>query len=94
MRQKLKILASSSKRGQAKPVIIVNFKTYKKGKDALKLARAIERVDKKIIIGVQSSHISEIAKKTKLEVFAEHVDGSRWYSVPCYTAFGRCRQRE
>ena len=57
-----------------KPTIIINFKTYKKAKEAVKLARAIEKFDKTIIIGVQASHINEIAKKTKLRVFAEHVD--------------------
>ncbi len=57
-----------------KPVVIINFKTYKNGSEALKLAKTIEKFDKKIIIGVQSSHIDEIARKTRLKVFAEHVD--------------------
>ena len=40
-----------------KPTIVINFKTYKSGKDALKLARIIERFDKSIIVGVQPSHL-------------------------------------
>ena len=57
-----------------KPIVVINFKTYKQGKNVLKLAKAIERIDKGIIIGVQASDIMEIAKKTKLKVYAQHVD--------------------
>jgi triosephosphate isomerase len=59
-----------------KPIIVINFKTYKQatGKNALKLAKAIESVDKKIIIGVQAPDIEAISKKTKLKVYSEHVD--------------------
>lgn len=57
-----------------KPTIVINFKTYKSGKDALKLARIIERFDKSIIVGVQPSHLNEISKKTKLKVYSQHVD--------------------
>ncbi|MBI3622935.1 triosephosphate isomerase [Candidatus Pacearchaeota archaeon] len=57
-----------------KPIIIINFKTYKQGKAAISLAREIEKVDKNIIVGVQDSDIYEIKKKTKLSVFAQHVD--------------------
>ncbi len=57
-----------------KPIVIINFKTYKQGKDVVKLAKAIERVDKNIIVGVQASDVYEVAKATKLRVFAEHVD--------------------
>jgi len=57
-----------------KPIIIINFKTYKQGKQVLKLAKAIEKVDKTIIVGVQDSDIEEIARKTKLKVFSQHVD--------------------
>jgi len=60
--------------GKMKPIIVVNFKTYKQGKSVLKLAKAIEKVGKGIIIGVQASDIEEIAKKTKLKVYAQHVD--------------------
>lgn len=58
----------------AKPIIVINFKTYKQGKEVIKLAKAIEKVDKKIIIGVQASDVYEINKATKLKVYAQHVD--------------------
>ena len=57
-----------------KPIIVVNFKTYKQGKDAIKLAKQIEKVDKNIIVGVQDSDIYEIKKATKLKIFSQHVD--------------------
>jgi triosephosphate isomerase len=57
-----------------KPIIIINFKTYKQGKAAIKLAKAIEKINKKIIIGVQASDIYEITKATKLRVYAQHID--------------------
>ena len=57
-----------------KPIIIINFKTYKQGSAVVKLAKAIEKVDSKIIVGVQASDVYEVVKKTKLKVFAEHVD--------------------
>ncbi|MFH1238103.1 MAG: triose-phosphate isomerase [archaeon] len=57
-----------------KPIIIVNFKTYKQGKEAVNLAKQIEEVDKNIIVGVQASDICEIVKKTKLKVYSQHVD--------------------
>ncbi len=62
------------KSNKMKPINVINFKTYKKGSDALKLAKTIERFDKTIIIGVQPSHLSEIANKTKLKVYSQHVD--------------------
>src|SRR4030042_4966432 len=57
-----------------KPIIIINFKTYKQGEVAIKLAKAIEGVDKSIIISVQASDIYEIAKATRLRVYVQHVD--------------------
>ncbi len=56
-----------------KPIVVINFKTYKQGKAAIKLAKQIEKVDKNIIIGVQASDIYEIAKAVKLKVYAQHV---------------------
>ena len=55
-------------------IVIVNFKTYKQGKDTLKLAREVEKVNKKIIIGVQASDIKVVSDNTNLKVFAQHVD--------------------
>lgn len=59
-----------------KPIIVVNFKTYKQGKSAIELAKQIEKTDKDIIIGVQASDIYEIVKATngKLKVYSQHVD--------------------
>jgi len=55
---------------------IINFKTYSQatGKNALKLAKAIEKTGKNIIVGVQATDISEISKKTGLKVYAQHVE--------------------
>ena len=57
-----------------KPLVVINFKTYHAGKAALKLANIVEKEDKNIIIGAQSADIYNIAKNTKLKVFALHVD--------------------
>lgn len=55
-------------------ITIVNFKTYKQGKNVLKFAKRIEKADKNIIIGVQASDVEETAKKTKLKIYSQHVD--------------------
>ncbi len=57
-----------------KPIVVVNFKTYKQGKDVLKLAKVIEKADKRIIVGVQACDVAEVVSKTKLKVFCQHVD--------------------
>ena len=57
-----------------KPLIVINFKTYKQGKSAIKLAKQLEKVSKNIIIGVQATDIYEITKATKLKVYSQHVD--------------------
>ena len=57
-----------------KKVVVVNFKTYKQGAGVLRLAKAIEKVDGKVIVGVQACDIEEVARKTKLKVFCQHVD--------------------
>lgn len=57
-----------------KPLIVINFKTYKQGKKSVELAKIIEKIDKNIIVGVQASDIYEIAKQTKLKVYSQHVD--------------------
>ncbi len=59
-----------------KPLIVVNLKTYQQGKDVLKLCRRIEKVDKNIIVGVQVGDVYEVAKGTKLKVYAQHVDNA------------------
>lgn len=57
-----------------KPIIVINLKTYQQGEKAIKIAKEIEKVDKNIILGVQASDIYEIAKKTKLKIYAQHVE--------------------
>ncbi len=57
-----------------KPLIVINFKTYKQGKAAIELAKQLEKVDKNIIVGVQATDIYEITKATKLRVYSQHVD--------------------
>lgn len=55
-------------------MIIINFKNYVLGEKALNLAKKISKVNKKVIIAVSAVDIEEIAKLTKLKVYAEHVD--------------------
>lgn len=57
-----------------KPIIVINLKTYQQGEKSVEIAKEIEKVDKNIILGVQASDIYEIAKKTKLKIYAQHVD--------------------
>jgi triosephosphate isomerase (TIM) len=57
-----------------KPVIIVNFKTYKQGDSAVSLAKQIQKVSKDIIIGVEATDIYPIKKATNLNVYSQHVD--------------------
>jgi triosephosphate isomerase (TIM) len=54
--------------------IIINFKTYKFGKDVLDLAKQMEKINKNIIIGVQPTDIYLISKNTELKVYSQHVD--------------------
>ncbi|MFH1376610.1 MAG: triose-phosphate isomerase [Candidatus Woesearchaeota archaeon] len=55
-------------------MIIINFKNYKRGKETLKLAKLIEKINKNIIVAVPSGDLEEVSKKTKLKVYAQHVD--------------------
>jgi len=57
-----------------KPIVIINFKTYKQGKAVLKLAKDISKIDKKVILGVQAEDIYEISKKVKNPIYSQHVD--------------------
>lgn len=57
-----------------KPIIVVNLKTYKSGKDALRLAKDIEKVDRYIIVGAQPVDIGYLKFHTKLKIYAQHVD--------------------
>lgn len=54
-------------------LIVINLKNYKIGTGVLKLAEKIETYLPKSIVAVPSVNIKEIAEKTKLNVFAQHV---------------------
>ena len=60
-----------------RPTVVINLKTYKQGKDVVKIVNEVEKYDKNIIVGVQASDLSEMVKKTKLSVFIQHVDPFR-----------------
>ena len=57
-----------------KPIIVVNLKTYRQGKRAIKLAREISKVSKDIILGVQAADIYETSNATRSKIYAQHVD--------------------
>lgn len=57
-----------------KPIIVVNLKTYKQGKKAIKLAKEISKVSKEVIVGVQAADVYETSWHTRLRVYAQHVD--------------------
>jgi triosephosphate isomerase (TIM) len=57
-----------------KPIVVINLKTYQQGEKAVSSAKEIEKVDRNIILGVQASDVYEIAKKTKLKIYVQHVD--------------------
>ncbi len=55
-------------------MIVINFKNYVNGRKAVNLAREIEKYLPLAIVVVPDFDIREIASKTKLKVFAQHVD--------------------
>lgn len=55
-------------------MIIINFKNYKFGKEAIELSRTIEIYCPKAIVSVPIVDIAEIVKNTNLTVYAQHVD--------------------
>ena len=55
-------------------MIIINFKNYKIGKDVLKLAKHIQRHLPKATVAVPASYIGYVTFRTKLTVYAQHVD--------------------
>ena len=55
-------------------MIIINFKNYKTGNNALKLVKQIEKYLPKVIICPSTIDIETISQKTKLRVFAQHAD--------------------
>ena len=61
-----------------KPLLLVNFKTYKKGtgKEALKIAKLCDSIKSKmqVAIAVQPADLYRISSKVKIPVFAEAID--------------------
>lgn len=55
-------------------MIIVNFKNYKQGRDVLKLAKKIEKANRKIIVALPPSYLGFVKFRTKLTVYAQHID--------------------
>ncbi|MEM4244617.1 MAG: triose-phosphate isomerase [Candidatus Nanoarchaeia archaeon] len=61
-------------------MIMINFKTYEEstGKNAIKLAKAAEKIAKetgqKIIVIPPLLDLKEVAKKVNIDVYAQHVD--------------------
>ncbi len=55
-------------------MIVINLKNYKKGKEALKLAKTIEKYLPKSIICPSALDIETITSKTKLKIFAQHAN--------------------
>lgn len=55
-------------------MIIVNFKNYKTGKRALELSKLIEKNLPNAIVCVSSLDVENISSRTKLKVFAQHLD--------------------
>lgn len=64
-----------------KPVIVVNFKTYKQGTgaNAVRLAKICEHValemDASIAIAVQALDVAKVVSAVDIPVLAQHVDG-------------------
>lgn len=57
-----------------KSITIINLKTYLNGNKSLSLAKQIEKVSKKIIIGVQPTEVFRISRSVKIPIYCEHVD--------------------
>ena len=59
--------------------IVINDKTYGSGKHALNLLKALEKVKQDIVVCLQPTDV-HLACKTKIEVWAQHVDPIRYGS--------------
>jgi triosephosphate isomerase len=55
-------------------MIIINFKNYVTGKKAFALAKLIEKYLPKAAIAVSDLDIETLSQKTKLKIYAQHVD--------------------
>jgi len=63
-----------------KPLLLINFKTYIEGtgKDAVKLAKLIDKIAKQkkahVVVAVETADIYPVSKAVKLPVYAQHID--------------------
>ena len=55
-------------------MIIINFKNYKHGKEALDLAEKIQKFLPEAIVAVSPSDVGYLTRHMKLKVFAQHID--------------------
>ena len=74
----------------AKPLILINFKTYElaTGKKALQLAKAINKFKSKkyqLAVAPQTIDLKETKKAVKIPVFAQHTDNIRYGSHTGHT---------
>ena len=65
-------------------MIVINFKNYKFGSQALKLAKKIQKYLPQAIIAIPSTEISPIAKKTRLKIYAQHVSPYKKGRATCF----------
>ena len=56
---------------------VINFKTYKQGKQVLNLAKKISKIDKKAILCLQAADIYPVSRAVKNPVFVQHVDSRK-----------------
>lgn len=55
-------------------MIIINFKNYKQGREVLKLSKKVEKYIPKAIVAVPPMYLGFVSFRTKLKVYAQHVD--------------------
>lgn len=55
-------------------MLVVNLKNYKTGKSVMDLVKLIEIYCPRAIVAVPTVELSEAAKNTRLQVYAQHVD--------------------
>jgi len=55
-------------------MIVINFKTYKLGKGAVKLAKVVEKYLPKAVVAVSPFDIKDVVENSRLKVYVEHMD--------------------
>lgn len=99
-KQDLQIKKNSIAKSSVRPIVIINFKTYKEatGPNAILLAVACERAAKKyevdIRLAVQATDLATVARAVTLPVYAQHVDSNNsgqstgWVTIAAIKAAG------